>query len=263
MNINLTLIVQMFVFATLIWGTMKWIWPPILAAMDERQRKIAQGLAAGEKGEQALTEARSNADAIIREARERATQIIDHAQHRANEMVDEAKGTATTEGARLVAAAQQQIDLDTTRARESLRKEVAGHRRGRRLEAARARDRRRHARRSCSTSSRRRSRGSAKPWPTSSPSPGPMPAPPSRRRTRTTRWPPGPKSLQAAAEVVNDARVANLLGNPRVTPEQLAQLFIDVGGDRAWASTAPTSCARWPRTAAWPTCRRSPRCSRR
>ena len=126
MNINLTLIVQMFVFATLIWGTMKWIWPPILAAMDERQRKIAQGLAAGEKGEQALTEARSNADAIIREARERATQIIDHAQHRANEMVDEAKGTASTEGARLVAAAQQQIDLDTTRARESLRKEVAG-----------------------------------------------------------------------------------------------------------------------------------------
>jgi F-type H+-transporting ATPase subunit b len=125
-NINLTLIVQMFVFATLIWGTMKWIWPPILAAMDERQRKIAQGLAAGEKGEQALTEARTNADAIIREARERATQIIDHAQHRANEMVDEAKGTASTEGARLVAAAQQQIDLDTTRARESLRKEVAG-----------------------------------------------------------------------------------------------------------------------------------------
>jgi F-type H+-transporting ATPase subunit b len=125
-NINLTLIVQMFVFATLIWGTMKWIWPPILAAMDERQRKIAQGLAAGEKGEQALTEARSNADAIIREARERATQIIDHAQHRANELVEEAKGTASTEGARLVAAAHQQIDLDTTRARESLRREVAG-----------------------------------------------------------------------------------------------------------------------------------------
>jgi F-type H+-transporting ATPase subunit b len=125
-NINLTLIVQMFVFATLIWGTMKWIWPPILAAMDERQRKIAQGLAAGEKGQQALTEARGQADAIVREARERATQIIDHAQHRANELVEEAKGTASTEGARLVAAAHQQIDLDTTRARESLRKEVAG-----------------------------------------------------------------------------------------------------------------------------------------
>ena len=62
----------------------------------------------------------------MREARERATQIIDQAQHRANELVEEAKGTASTEGARLVAAAQQQIDLETTRARESLRKEVAG-----------------------------------------------------------------------------------------------------------------------------------------
>ena len=126
MNINLTLIVQMVVFALLIYGTMKWIWPPILAAMDERSRKIAQGLAAAEKGEQALTEARGSADAIIREARERANQIIDHAQQRANEMVEEAKGTANEESARLVAAAHEQIELDTTRARESLRKEVAG-----------------------------------------------------------------------------------------------------------------------------------------
>lgn len=125
MNINLTLIVQMLVFITLIWFTMKFVWPMILGPMDERSRTIANGLAAAEKGELALTEARGNADAIIREARERATQIIDHAQHRANELVEEAKGTASTEGARLVAAAHQQIDLDTTRARESLRKEVA------------------------------------------------------------------------------------------------------------------------------------------
>lgn len=126
MNINLTLIIQMIVFALLIFGTMKWIWPPILGAMDERKRKIAQGLAAAEKGEQALSEARGNAEAIIREARERANQIIDQAQHRANEIVEEAKGTASTEGARLVAAAHQQIELDATRARESLRREVAG-----------------------------------------------------------------------------------------------------------------------------------------
>lgn len=126
MNINLTLIVQMIVFALLIFITMKWIWPPILAAMDERSRKIAQGLAAAEKGEQALTEARGNAEAIVREARERANHIIDQAQHRANELVEEAKGTANVEGARLVAAAHQQIELDTTRARESLRREVAG-----------------------------------------------------------------------------------------------------------------------------------------
>ena len=126
MNINLTLIVQMIVFILLIWFTMKVVWPMILGPMNERETRIANGLAAAEKGEQALTEAQGKADAIVREARDRANQIIDHAQHRANELVEQAKGTASSEGARLVAAAQQQIELDTTRARESLRREVAG-----------------------------------------------------------------------------------------------------------------------------------------
>jgi F-type H+-transporting ATPase subunit b len=125
-NINLTLIVQMFVFALLVFGTMKWVWPHILNAMEERSRKIAQGLAAAEQGEQELTEARGKADDIIREARERANHIIDQAQHRANDLVELAKGAASSEGARIVAAAQQQIELDTTQARESLRREVAG-----------------------------------------------------------------------------------------------------------------------------------------
>jgi F-type H+-transporting ATPase subunit b len=125
-NINLTLVVQMIVFATLVWATMKWIWPPILNAMGERSRKIAQGLAAAEEGEKELAQARDKADAIIREARERANQIIDHAQHRANELIEQAKGAASTEGARILASAQQQIELDTTRAKESLRREVAG-----------------------------------------------------------------------------------------------------------------------------------------
>jgi F-type H+-transporting ATPase subunit b len=105
---------------------MKWIWPPLLTAMDERARKIAQGLAAAEQGEKELVEARGKADTIVREARERANQIIDHAQQRANELVEEAKGTASTEGARIIAAAHQQIELDTTRAKEGLRREVAG-----------------------------------------------------------------------------------------------------------------------------------------
>jgi F-type H+-transporting ATPase subunit b len=124
-NINLTLIVQMLVFIVLIWFTMKFVWPMILTPMDERSRKIAAGLAAADKGQQDLAQARDNAEAIIREARERAGQIIDQAQHRANDLVEQAKGTATAEGARLVAAAQQQIELDTSRARESLRREVA------------------------------------------------------------------------------------------------------------------------------------------
>jgi F-type H+-transporting ATPase subunit b len=101
------------------------VWPMILGAMDERSRKIAQGLAAAERGEQELANARDRAEAIVREARERASQIIDQAQHRANDLVEQAKGAASTEGQRLVAAAQQQIELESTRARESLRREVA------------------------------------------------------------------------------------------------------------------------------------------
>jgi F-type H+-transporting ATPase subunit b len=125
-NINLTLVVQMVVFAVLVYGTMKWIWPAILGAMEERSRKIAQGLAAAEKGEQELSEARGKADTIVREARERASHIIDQAQHAARDLIEEAKGAASAEGARLVSAAQQQIELDRTRAREALRREVAG-----------------------------------------------------------------------------------------------------------------------------------------
>jgi F-type H+-transporting ATPase subunit b len=125
-NINLTLIVQMVVFALLVFAVMRWLWPPILDAMEERSRKIAEGLAAAEKGERELAEARSKADAIVREARERAREIIEHAEHRATELIEEARGAASAEAARLVAAAQQQIQLDTARARESLRREVAG-----------------------------------------------------------------------------------------------------------------------------------------
>jgi F-type H+-transporting ATPase subunit b len=124
-NINLTLIVQMLVFILLIWFTMKFVWPMILGPMDERTRKIAAGLAAAEKGTQDLASAKERAEVIMREARERAAQVIDQAQHRANDMVEEAKGAATAEGARLLAAAQEQIDLAAAHARESLRRDVA------------------------------------------------------------------------------------------------------------------------------------------
>ena len=120
MNINLTLIVQMVVFILLIWFTMRFVWPMILGQMNEREARIANGLAAAEKGEQALAEARDKVDAIVREARERANQIIDHAQHRANELVDQAKAAASSESARIVAAAQDQIDLEAQRARDDL-----------------------------------------------------------------------------------------------------------------------------------------------
>ncbi len=125
MEVNATLIGQAIVFIVLIWFTFRFIWPPLLGAIAKRQSTIAAGLAAAERGQEDLDAAKKRADDIVREARERAGQIIDQAQHRANDLVEQAKGTANTEGQRLVAAAQQQIQLDTTRARESLRREVA------------------------------------------------------------------------------------------------------------------------------------------
>lgn len=125
MNINLTLFVQVIVFVALILITMKFVWPKIIDAMEERTRRIAAGLAAAEKGTQDLANAHERAEVIMREARERAAQIVDQAQHRANDMVEEAKGTATAEGARLLASAKEQIDLEAAHARESLRRDVA------------------------------------------------------------------------------------------------------------------------------------------
>jgi len=93
--------------------------------MQERERRIAQGLAAADQGREELSKAHGSAETIIREARERANQIIDQAQVRANALVEDARGAAVTEGQRLVSAAQQQIALEATRARESLRKDVA------------------------------------------------------------------------------------------------------------------------------------------
>ena len=126
MNINLTLIIQMIVFALLVWATMSFIWPPLMRAVEERQKKIAQGLAAADKGEAELARARESAEAILREARERGGQIIEQAQHRANDLLEQARVSASQEGQRLVASAQQQIGLEASRARESLRREIGG-----------------------------------------------------------------------------------------------------------------------------------------
>ena len=124
MNINLTLIIQMIVFALVVWIMMSKIWPYLMSAIEERQRKIAQGLAAADRGEKELQQARDGAEAILREARERGGKIIEQAQHRANDIVEQARTAATQEGQRLVASAQQQIGLETSRAREGLRREV-------------------------------------------------------------------------------------------------------------------------------------------
>lgn len=125
MNLNATLFIQTLVFLILAWVTAKFIWPPLIAAIDERRRKIAEGLASAEKGEKSLAEAKAAGSEILKEARVQASKIIDQANRRSNELVDEARGTAIAEGQRLVADARQQVSLESNRAREQLRKDAA------------------------------------------------------------------------------------------------------------------------------------------
>ena len=125
MSLNLTLFTQIFVFGLLVLFTMKFVWPMILRAMDERAKRIADGLAAAEKGQKDLAQSKTRSEELIREARTRAVQIEDQARHRAGELIDQAKGAAIAEGERLIVAAQQQIQLEATRAREELRRQVA------------------------------------------------------------------------------------------------------------------------------------------
>jgi F-type H+-transporting ATPase subunit b len=125
-NINLTLIIQMIVFAILVWFTMRFVWPMILGPMEERERKIATGLAAAEEGRKELSDAQTRAESVVREARERASQIIDAAQRRANELMEQAKGEAGVEKQRIVAAAHAEAEQERSSLRDSLRKDVAG-----------------------------------------------------------------------------------------------------------------------------------------
>jgi F-type H+-transporting ATPase subunit b len=121
----LTFIGQILVFLILLWFFRKFITPVLAAAIDERQKKIAEGLSAADRGQKSLDEAKSRAEEVIREARDRANQIVDQAAKRSSELVEAAKQNALSEGDRLIAAAKQQIELDTAKAREALRREVA------------------------------------------------------------------------------------------------------------------------------------------
>ena len=125
MNLALTLVIQGVVFFLVAWAVMKFLWPWLMGAIEERQTKIAAGLAAASKGEKELGEAEARSKEIIRDARERAAQIVDQAGKRSSEIVEEAKGTASSEAQRLVAQAHDEVVRETTRAREGLRQEVA------------------------------------------------------------------------------------------------------------------------------------------
>jgi len=125
MNLNATLFIQTIVFVILGWITMRFIWPPLIKAIEDRQRKIADGLISAEKAEKSLAEAKASATDIIKEARVQANKIVEQANRRSSELVDEARGTAITEGQRLLADARTEVTLESNRAREQLRREVA------------------------------------------------------------------------------------------------------------------------------------------
>ena len=124
MNINLTLVTQMVVFGIVIWVVMKFIWPIILGAMNEREAKIAAGLAAAEQGQKDLSEAKSRADDVIKEARTRALAIESQARTQANQIIEEARKAASLEGEKALASAKSQIELESNRARDALRGQV-------------------------------------------------------------------------------------------------------------------------------------------
>mgnify|MGYP001484199410 CR=1 FL=1 len=125
MNINFTLFAQAIVFAAFIWFTVKFIWPPLLRAIEQRQKTIADGLAAGERGRQELEAAGKRAHEELARARERVNEIINSAEKRDGQMLEEAKAAAKAEAERISAAAKADIDQQVGKAREMLREQVA------------------------------------------------------------------------------------------------------------------------------------------
>ncbi len=125
MNINLTLFAQAVTFAAFIWFTVKFVWPFMLRAIEQRQKTVADGLAAAEQGRKSLETSTRQADEEIKRARDRAAEILSQAEKRAAQMIDEAKTSAKEEGSREKAAAKAEIAQEVTRAREQLRDRVA------------------------------------------------------------------------------------------------------------------------------------------
>ena len=125
MGVNLTLVGQLVTFTLFVLFTMKFVWPPLTAAMDERVKRIADGLAAAEKGQEAQADAEKQVEAAMLEARTQAADLVAQAQKRSNDMVTEAKDAATAEGERVLEAARAQIEQETNAARDQLRSEVA------------------------------------------------------------------------------------------------------------------------------------------
>ena len=125
MSINATLIIQMIVFAILVWFTMRFVWPPLTAALDERAKKIAEGLSAADKAKAELSQANTRVEQQLAAARESAAKRLADAERLAHQTIEEAKSRASEEGAKIVAAARAEAEQESVRAREMLRDEVA------------------------------------------------------------------------------------------------------------------------------------------
>ena len=125
MSINGTLIAAMIVFALLVLFTMKFVWPPIAAALDERARKIADGLSAAEKAKSELSVANKRVEEELAKSRNESTVRLAEAERRGQTMIEEAKVRATEEGSKIIAAAKVEAEQQTVRARETLREQVA------------------------------------------------------------------------------------------------------------------------------------------
>jgi F-type H+-transporting ATPase subunit b len=125
MNINATLIAQAIMFAIFVWFCMRFVWPPIVGALEARKKQIADGLAAADRGKHELELAARRASESLHEAKMKASEIIAQAEKRSAQIVDEAKGTAKAEGDRMLAAARAEMEQEVFRAREQLRGQVA------------------------------------------------------------------------------------------------------------------------------------------
>lgn len=125
MNLNATLIAQLIVFGILVWFTMKYVWPPIAKALDERADKIAEGLAAAERGKSDFEQAEKKVAELLTEGRTQVTEMVTNAEKRAAQIVEEAKNQAATEAARITAQAKADVEQEINRAREALREQVA------------------------------------------------------------------------------------------------------------------------------------------
>ncbi|WP_037587040.1 F0F1 ATP synthase subunit B [Stenoxybacter acetivorans] len=125
MNLNATLFAQLIVFGILVWFTMKFVWPPIVKALDERAEKVAEGLAAAERGKSDFEQAEKRVAEILAEGRSQVTDMVANAEKRAALIVEEAKTQASGEAARIISQAKADVAQEANRARETLREQVA------------------------------------------------------------------------------------------------------------------------------------------